>query len=101
MIPARRDGMLTEIPLVIQILMNVYMLPLMIPPRRDPGINTGLSPDRDEQFAYIYSTFCYLQTLFFNIYRYYLIERAKDAQVVGILIGTLGIGTSFSVLILL
>jgi hypothetical protein len=37
MIPARRDGMLTEIPLVIQILKSVYMIPPLIPPRRDLG----------------------------------------------------------------
>jgi hypothetical protein len=45
MIPARRDGMLTEIPLVIQILKSVYMIPPLIPPRRDlgkhPHINTS------------------------------------------------------------
>jgi hypothetical protein len=35
MIPARRDGMLTEILLVIQILKSVYMIPPLIPPRRD------------------------------------------------------------------
>jgi hypothetical protein len=34
MIPPRPDGMLTEIPLIIQILKSVYILPL-IPPRRD------------------------------------------------------------------
>ena len=34
-IPARRDGMLTEIPLIIQILKSVYMIPPLIPPRRD------------------------------------------------------------------
>ena len=28
----------------------------------------------------------------FNINRYYMIERAKDAQVVGIVVGTLGVG---------
>jgi hypothetical protein len=37
MIPARRDGMLTEILLVIQILKSVYMIPPLIPPRRDLG----------------------------------------------------------------
>jgi hypothetical protein len=37
MIPARRDGMLAEIPLVIQILKSVYMIPPLIPPRRDLG----------------------------------------------------------------
>ena len=26
------------------------------------------------------------------IYRYYMIQRAKDAQVVGIVVGTLGVG---------
>jgi hypothetical protein len=45
MIPARRDGMLTEIPLVIQILKSVYMIPPLIPPRRDLGNwNIGISP---------------------------------------------------------
>jgi diphthamide biosynthesis enzyme Dph1/Dph2-like protein len=34
-------------------------------------------------------------TNIFHISRYYLIERAKDAQVVGILIGTLGVGMAF------
>jgi hypothetical protein len=37
MIPARRDGMLTEIPLVIKILKSVYMIPPLIPPRLDLG----------------------------------------------------------------
>ena len=27
-----------------------------------------------------------------NINRYYMIERAKDAQVIGIVVGTLGVG---------
>jgi hypothetical protein len=36
-IPARRDGMLTEIPLIIQILMSIYMIPPLIPPGRDLG----------------------------------------------------------------
>jgi hypothetical protein len=35
MIPARRDGMLTEIPLIIQILKSVYMILPLIQPRRD------------------------------------------------------------------
>jgi hypothetical protein len=35
MIPARRDGMLNEIPLIIQILKSVYMILPLIPPRRD------------------------------------------------------------------
>jgi hypothetical protein len=35
MIPARRDGMLTEIPLIIQILKSVYMILPLIPPTRD------------------------------------------------------------------
>jgi hypothetical protein len=41
MIPARR--MLTEIPLVIQILMSVYMIPPLI-----PGTDAGISPKWDE-----------------------------------------------------
>jgi hypothetical protein len=65
--PARRDGMLTEIPLVIQILKSVYMIPSLIPPRRDLGnrcrgfrlnemknshINTPSRLSRGEKFPY-------------------------------------------------
>ena len=28
-------------------------------------------------------------------FRYYLVEKAKDANIVGILVGTLGVGTLF------
>ena len=54
MIPARREGMLTDIPLIIQIIKSVYMIPSLIPPRRDPGIPTdaGIPPKRDEKFPY-------------------------------------------------
>jgi hypothetical protein len=53
MIPARRDGMLTEIPLIIQILKSVYMIPPLIPPRRDLAVtDAGIPPERDEKFPY-------------------------------------------------
>ena len=38
MIPSRRDGMTTEIALVIQTLLSVHMIALLISRRRDPGI---------------------------------------------------------------
>ena len=38
MIPARQDGMPTEIPLIIQTLMSVYMMQLLISPNWDPGM---------------------------------------------------------------
>ena len=38
MIPARRDGMLTEIPLIIQVLMRVYIMQQLISPNLDPGM---------------------------------------------------------------
>lgn len=38
MIPSRRDGMTTEIALVIQTLLSVHMIALLILRRRDPGI---------------------------------------------------------------
>ena len=38
MIPSRRDGMTTEIALVIQTLLSVHMIALLISGRRDPGI---------------------------------------------------------------
>lgn len=34
------------------------------------------------------------------ICRYYLVEKAKDANIVGILVGTLGVGMSTSKIIL-
>jgi hypothetical protein len=37
MIPARRDGILTEIPLVLQMLKSVYMILSLILPRPDLG----------------------------------------------------------------
>ena len=37
MIPARLDEMLTEIPLIIQILMSVYIMQPLISPNLDPG----------------------------------------------------------------
>jgi hypothetical protein len=43
MIPARRDGMLTKIPLIIQILKSIYMIPPLILPRRDLGNRCRLS----------------------------------------------------------
>jgi hypothetical protein len=54
MIPARRDGMLTEIPLVIQILKSVYMIPPLIPPERDEKFpyKHFIPPSRDEKFPY-------------------------------------------------
>jgi hypothetical protein len=50
MIPARRDGMLTEMPLIIQILKSVYMILPLIPPATDAGI----PPKRDKKFPYIH-----------------------------------------------
>ena len=52
MIPARRDGMLTKIPLIIQILMSVYMIQPLIPPRRDRGNPDGILARRDEVFIW-------------------------------------------------
>ena len=38
MIPGRRDGLLTEIPLIIKTQVRVDMMQLLIPPNRDPGM---------------------------------------------------------------
>ena len=35
---------------------------------------------------------CKHDSLLFPLFRYYMIQRAKDAQVVGIVVGTLGVG---------
>ena len=50
MIPTRRDLMLTEILLVIQILKSVYMILPFIPPRRDLGNRCRLNEMRNKHF---------------------------------------------------
>jgi hypothetical protein len=52
MIPARRDGMLTDIPLVIQILKSVYMIPSLIRLDGISATDTGIPPKRDEKLQY-------------------------------------------------
>jgi hypothetical protein len=49
MIPARRDGMLTEIPLIIQILKSVYMFPPLILPRWDLGNSQQMPGSRQSK----------------------------------------------------
>ena len=50
MIPTRRDWMLTEILLVIQILKSVYMILPFIPPRWDLGNRCRLNEMKNKHF---------------------------------------------------
>jgi hypothetical protein len=52
MIPDRRDGMLTEIPLAIQIIKSVYMILYLSRLDGISATDAGIPPKRDEKFPY-------------------------------------------------
>lgn len=74
-----------------------FLFPLSSPPLRRYNVLFPLCLD----VLFFLSIMCsiYVMLVFFMIdcasiilYRYYLMEKAKDANIVGILVGTLGVG---------
>lgn len=92
---AKEDHLLTDVSQKRMILKRRYYLRQSYPPLPLlPCI--FFPPDLCSVYTllawYTGSLFPYFLTCSFMLCRYYLVEKAKDANIVGILVGTLGVG---------